>query len=59
MSQNDTDASPRGGLLLLLKNIGMFLLSAIGAGVVIQLGKHVAPSLFGHPTPPPVKESGR
>ncbi|WP_168072155.1 hypothetical protein [Caulobacter sp. SSI4214] len=59
MSQNETGASPRGGFLLLLKNVGMFVLAAVVAGVVIQLGKHIAPSLFGRPAERPVQEQGR
>jgi hypothetical protein len=47
MSQNDVSAQPAGGLTLFLKNIAMFVLAAVVAAVVIQVGKRVAPGLFG------------
>ena len=47
MSQNDVRARPAGAAKLLLKNIAMFVLAAVVAGIVIQVGKRVAPGLFG------------
>lgn len=52
MSQNDVDGQPAGGAILLLKNIAMFVLAAVVAGIVIQVGKRVAPGLFGAAPPP-------
>lgn len=55
MSQNDVGAQPAGGAILLLKNIAMFVLAAFVAGIVIQVGRRVAPGLF-RAAPPPHAE---
>jgi len=58
MSQDDVSAQPARGASLLLKNIAMFVLAAVVAGIVIQVGKRVAPGLFGA-APRPHLEAGR
>ena len=58
MSQNDVSTPPAGGVTLLLKNIAMFVLAAVVAGVVIQVGKRVAPGVFGT-SPRPHAEAAR